>query len=223
MQGLPAVLLVAGLAAAVLGLPLGLYALLTRDQRRTTREIRLAAAGRGWRYRQRRWQGNPTAFRIDGQTQGGLPWVLTSGSSGGYDRGWSNVLSLRFPTLGGEADFSVEPRDLPQPAILKDATGFEREAREFPSDLPDFDAAYKVLASPGRISRPPVDDGLAARMVHWPPEAIAPHSILAWRGPFSMHLQFRLPAPPNWTTVANAVEIGEALAGRVPAANPIRK
>src|SRR5207245_6442073 len=66
---------------------------------------------RGWRYRLLRWQGNPTAFRIDGRTRTGVAWILTSGNTRGYDRGWVVGLNLRFPTLGGEADLTVQPRD----------------------------------------------------------------------------------------------------------------
>jgi len=58
-------------------------------------------AERGWRYCLRRWQANPTAFRIDGRTQSGLGWILISGNSGGYDRGWSVRLGLRFPAWAG--------------------------------------------------------------------------------------------------------------------------
>src|SRR5260370_41808954 len=88
--------------AIVLGLPVGLYALLTRGRRRAMREIRRGAEAQGWRYRLRHWQGNPTAFRIDGKTHSGLSWVMTSGSTRGYDKGWSTVLRLRVPILGGE-------------------------------------------------------------------------------------------------------------------------
>ena len=77
MKSIPPLVLIAGLCAIVLGLPFGLYALLTRRQRRTTRQIRNAASRHGWTYRRRRWQGNPTAFRIDGQTESGLAWTLS--------------------------------------------------------------------------------------------------------------------------------------------------
>jgi hypothetical protein len=77
------------------------------------REIRAGASDRGWRYRLRRWQGNPTAFRIDGRTQSGLDWVLTSGNTLGYDRGWSVETALRIPVLGGTVDLAILPRDSP--------------------------------------------------------------------------------------------------------------
>ena len=50
-----------------------LYALTTRERRRTMREIREAVSKEGWRFRLRGWQGNPTAFRIDGASPEGSP------------------------------------------------------------------------------------------------------------------------------------------------------
>src|SRR5258708_18390582 len=103
-------LIVAVAFAITIGLPVGLYVLLTRGRRRAMREIRQGAEGQGWRYRLRHWQGNPTAFRIDGRTHSGLSWVMTSGSTRGYDKGWNTVLRLRVPILGGEVDLAVLPR-----------------------------------------------------------------------------------------------------------------
>lgn len=113
MNTFPPLMIVIGFFVVFLGLFFffGLYALLTRGQRRTMREIRRAAAERGWRYRLRHWQGNPTAFRIDGSTPSGLTWTMKSSSTRGYDRGWSATLVLRFPTLGGEMDFALLPRE----------------------------------------------------------------------------------------------------------------
>jgi hypothetical protein len=73
MNQLPHWEILAVMAAVVPGLPIGLYILLTRKQRATTREIRRAAAEHGWRYRVRHWQGNPAAFRIDGRSRSGRP------------------------------------------------------------------------------------------------------------------------------------------------------
>jgi hypothetical protein len=240
MKSIPPVLIVAGLFAIVLGLPFCLYALLTRGQRRTTREIRKAAAARGWRYRRRRWQGNPTAFRIDGQTESGLPWVLTSGTSSGYDRGWSARMVLRFPTLEGETDIAVLPhtgngqdRNLTGSAIpaaaearlatwsgtLAGAVAFLRDSQEAPSGLSSFDAAYEVLLLP-RIPRSPIDAALAARILAWPAEAVTPHSVLAWRDLYAFEFQVRLPAPPNWATVAYFPDLADDWVARLPA--PVR-
>jgi len=206
---LTALAIVAGLAAVVLGLPFGMYALLTREQRRTTRAIRAAAEERGWRYRRRRWQGNPTAFRIDGQTRGALTWILTSGSTSGYDRGWSVRLNLRFPTLGGEADVAFQPRD-------NDGHGSAQTAVEIPTGCPAFDAAYRVLALPGQMHQLPIDAALAERILHWPAAAITPHSVVAWRDSFGLQLQARLPGPPNWETVSYFLALAEDFTARVP-------
>jgi hypothetical protein len=236
MKSLPPLLIATGFFLIFLGMTAGLYLILTRGQRRTMREIRKSAAGLGWRYRLSRWQGNPTAFRIDGQTGSGLTWILSSGNGSDNNRGWTVVLALRFPTLGGEPDFAVMPLDreghgLPRgqavPAGIESriavfsgaAAGdiaFLRDAREWPSGSAGFDAGYQVLAIPRRIVQPPVDPEFAARILQWPPDAVAPHSVLAWRDPFALHLRFRLPGPPNWSTVAYAAKLGEDLTARVP-------
>jgi hypothetical protein len=236
MKSFPPLLIVAGLLAIVLGLPIGFYLLLTRGQRRTTREIRKSASRLGWKYRLRRWQGNPTAFRIDGQTSNALTWILTSSTASDYARGWTVLLALRFPTLGGESDFAIMPRDdegrsLPRgpaiPAGIESGIAvfsgaaardiaFLRDARQHPSGLAAFDTAYQVLATPERLVPPPVDPELAARLLRWPADAVAPHSVLAWRDPFALHLQVRLPGPPNWATVAYTAQLGADLAARVP-------
>src|SRR6267154_342061 len=67
----PPLALVVGFAI-VLGFPIGLYVLLTRGRRRAMREIRQGAEERGWRFKLRHWQGNPTAFGIAGATGSGL-------------------------------------------------------------------------------------------------------------------------------------------------------
>lgn len=201
-------LVAAGFLAIVLALPAALYLWLTRAQRRGMREIRQAAAAQGWTFRIARWQGNPTAFRIDGRTRAGEPWILTSGNTSGYDRGWSVQMRLRFPSLGGESDFAVAPR-------ADGAHQFVPDGREMPSGMAAFDAAYHVSAA-GRISRPPIDSALAARLLAWPAGAIAPHSLLAWRDRFALRVEFRLPAPPNWAAVAYAVSAAEDLVARLP-------
>jgi hypothetical protein len=238
MKSIPPLVIAAGLFAFVLGLAFGLYALLTRGQRRTMREIRAGASERGWRYRLRRWESNPTAFRIDGRTRAGLSWILTSGNTRGYDRGWVVGLNLRFPTLGGDADLAVRPRDdkgkgaaplgpgMPPglesrvaawSGTLASIIGLYRDAQEVPSGLPAFDAAYQVLVLPRQFRRPPLDPGLAERFLHWPPDAIAPHSVRAWRDPFGFKLQARLPATPNWATVSYFLTLAEDFCSRLPA------
>jgi hypothetical protein len=238
MNMFPPIVIVIGFFAVFLNLFFGLYALLTRRQRRTMREIRRAACERGWRYRLRRWQGNPTAFRIDGQTRSGLPWTMKSSSTRGYDRGWSASLVLRFPTLGGEMDFAVLPRESEDagsklaagdvsPGIQErvrsvsgaaaDAVPMLREARDFPSGVAGFDAAYQVLALPQKVAHSPVEPALAQRIMDWPGDAIRPHSVLAWRDPFGLVFEARLPAPANWATVSYALSLGEELCDRLPA------
>jgi hypothetical protein len=167
-----------------------------------------------------------------------LNWILTSENTSGYDRGWSVRLGLRIPALGGEVDFAVLPRDsdgcdsalagcaLP-PGVenrvaalsgaVAGAIGFFRDAREFPSGLPAFDAAYQALALPRHISQPPVDPALAGRILSWPTDAIAPHSVLAWRDPFGFHIHARLPATPNQATITYFVALAEDFCARIPA------
>ena len=230
--------IVVGFFVVFLSLFFGLYALLTKGQRRTMREIRRAAAERGWRYRLRHWQGNPTAFRIDGSTPSGLTWTMKSSSTRGYDRGWLATLVLRFPMLGGEMDFAVLPREPGDSGAellahgvsqgsqqrvtsfsgaAADVVAFLRDAQDLPSGVAAFDAAYQVLALPQRVRQAPVEPALAKRMMDWPGDSIRPHSLLAWRDPFGLVLEARLPAPANWATVSYVLALGEDLCGRLPA------
>lgn len=236
MQPLPPLAIVIAAFAVFLGLLFGLYALLTRPRRRVMGEIRAGAAARGWRYRLRRWQGDPTSFRIDGQTQNGLPWILKSTGTTGYDRGWSVRLGLQFPTLAGQADVSISPRDaggggpahagadvLSADAVAKfsevaaETIGILQAGRQLPSGLPAFDQAYQVLGLAQPFTGPPVDAAVAQHMLHWPAGAISPHSLLMWRDPTALHFQARLPAPPNWATVSYFLVLAEELCRRLPA------
>lgn len=234
MSSIPHLAIVAVAALISLGVPLGLYALLTRGQRRTTRAIRVAAREHGWKYRQRPAQGDPTAFRIDGSTGNGLSWIMTSQQTAGNDQGWTERLDLRFPSLGGEQDFAIEPREAhtcalgpsapesvesrvaPFSDVLAGEIGFYRQAREIASGLPAFDAAYRILVLPDRIGRSPVDSTLAERMLNSPADAVRPHSVLSWRSAYGLRLQARLPGPPNWSSVAWLLSLGEEMATRVP-------
>ena len=205
------------------------------------RQIRAAASDRGWQYRLRHWQGNPTAFRIDGRTQSGLAWVLTSGNTQGYDRGWSVETKLRIPVLGGEVDLAMLPRgatgsgSATKPANLQavppavearvaafsgtaaSAIRFFQESTEAPSGDANFDSAYRVLTLSPNASHSLVDAELAKHMLHWPADAMTPHSLLAWRDPFGFHLLARLPGPPNWPTVSYFTSLAEEFSARVPA------
>ena len=225
------------MALVVLGLPLGLYVLFTRGRRRSMREIRTGAEGRGWKFRMRRWAGNPTSFRIEGRTPGGLDWILKTIGAGTetYSPGWNAELDLLFPMLAGKVDFAMFPREasdrrsvllaagLPpgtqaRVASLSPALGsaleFFRDAAEVPTGLPEFDASYRVLAQSPQF-RQALDNDLVGRVLHWPQDAIAPLAVLAWRDPFGLHLKIRLPAPANWPTVTHAVAVAEQFASRI--------
>jgi hypothetical protein len=245
MKGFPAIFLVAAMLAVVLGLPLGLYALLTRGRRRTMHEIRMSARGQGWQFRHR-WilRGDPAEFDIRGRTQGGLQWIMTSRGTSGYDRGWSVRLKLRFPSLGGQVDFAILPREggtsgsggstrfAAKPTLeaqtklakfsgtLARGAAFLRDAQELPSGLPAFDEAYEVLAIEKLIHQPLVDVSFARRFLEWPTDAVQPHSLIAWRGPFGLDVEVRLPGAPNWATVFYLVTLAEDFTTRVPAATP---
>jgi hypothetical protein len=111
----------------------------------------------------------------------------------------------------------VENRVAAVSGAAASAIGFFRDAREFPSGLPAFDAAYQALALPRHISQPPVDPALAGRILSWPADAIAPHSVLAWRDPFGFHIHARLPSTPNQATVTYFVALAEDFCARIPA------
>lgn len=238
MTGLPALALVAALAAVVLGLPLALYALLTRGRRQTMREIRIAASGEGWQFHRSFWRGDPTEFEIHGRTHSGVPWVMVCRGTSGYDRGWTVRLALRFPTLGGTTDLAILPREhgpgdiralaseaTPEATariakfsgIAADAVEFLKDAPESTSGFAAFDSVYRVTAKTDRFRMPLVDADLAKRMLDWPSEAVKAHSVLVWRDPFGLHFQARLPGPPNWLTVSYFHDLAERLIARVPA------
>lgn len=234
MKLFPPIAIVVTAFVLFLGVFFGLYAWLTKARRRLMREIRAGAAARGWQYRLRRWQGDPTSFCINGQTDNGLIWVLKSTGTRGYDRGWCVRMGLKFPTLAGKADLSILPRD-PGPtdfgsdvqhALAGQVAKFSKVAaetiglwqgRELPSGVFAFDKAYQTVALPERFPQSPVDAALAERILHWPENTITPHSLLVWRDHSGLHLQARLPAPPTWTTVRYFVSLAEDLCLRLPA------
>src|SRR4029077_4248006 len=79
---------------------------------------------------------------------------------------------------------------------------FFQHAQELPTGLSTFDSAYRVLVLTKQFGNPPVDAALAERILHWPPDTIAPHSVLAWRDAFGFCVDARLPGPANWNTVS---------------------
>lgn len=232
MNAVPHIVIVAALFLIVVGVPLGLYALLTRGQRRTICAIRAGASQQGWTYRRRRWIGDPTAFQITAPA-----WIMKSGPAGAYDRGWTVRLGITFPALAGKPDFAIAPREpgskslsslassMPSNVeariagfseVLAGEAEFYREAQEIHTGVPAFDAAYLLLAL-GRLRESPITPALAQRMLGWPADAVQPHSMLAWRDPYGLHLQARLPGPPNWHSVSYVVSLGEELASHLPA------
>jgi hypothetical protein len=242
MGSVPHVVIAAGMFAIVLGGPISLYAVLTRKQRAVTREIRRGAREHGWHYSRRRWQGNPTAFRIDGQSGSGQRWVMTSGNSGGYDRGWSVTLNIRFPGSGGPTDFAILPRDSHDQSPMTAVYDFEPEvlekiarmsgtaagaidflatAIEQATGVKNFDQAYRVSVVPSSDKKPIVDAAFAGRILTWPVDAVAPHSILAWRDIVGMHFRARLPGAPNRATVEYALSLAEELVSRLPPGSPV--
>ncbi len=221
----PGHLLVLAIPVVVLGLPIGLYALLTRGRRRVMREIRMGAADRGWRYRRQRWQGNPSAFRIDGQTASGQNWIVTCGNTETSNRGWVVQLVLRFPSLGGVTDLAIWTREGEFSGRFAGldaaAMGFAGTPREVPSGHADFDAAYRILVRPDRAERIGIDAALAGRLLRWPAPAMTPHSMLAWRNRYAFEIQARLRENPDWATVSCFIALGSDLTvGLPPPENP---
>jgi hypothetical protein len=245
-QPFPPLVILAVMLVFVLGLPIGLYALLTSARRRSMREIRLRAREQGWKFRLRRWAGDPTAFRIDGSTHNGLNWVLKTIGAGTetYSPGWNAELHVLFPSLAGKTDFAILPREAnnrPGGPLVKSslksgipvadqarvsafspafggAVEFFHEAAELSCGLPAFDAAYQILAVPQKFQQP-VDAELAARVLSWPEDSIVPKSVLIWRDPFGFHFKVRLPAPANWPTVSYSLSLAEQFALRLPASS----
>jgi hypothetical protein len=227
---------IAVMVAVVLGLPAGLYWLLTRKRRASIQEIRRGAAERGWKFRMRHWTGNPTAFWIEGRSRSGLHVVMKSGAASGYDPGWDATLSLRFSELAGEPDVAILPRRMAHDSGVKlrgisaelqakvDAfSGLAsgvirllREGKERPSGFAEFDKTYQVL-SLGVSWQPLVDAKLAEKMMAWPVGAVKVHAMLLWRDAFGFHVETRLPAAANWATICYVVGVAEDLCARLPA------
>lgn len=209
------------------------YRLLTFGQRRNMREIRDAALARGWQFDMRRWQGNPTSFRITGHSSSGIPWIMTHGQNSDDSNRWAGVLGVRFPSLAGQTDFAIIPRDpaddrhlstlasgvipglraITRSSIGASAVSFVRTAQERPTGLAEFDGRYRVLSTFTALLP---DAALAARILNWPAGAVIPHSCLVWRDPIAFRLQARLPGPPSWTTVEHLLSIAGALTDRLP-------
>jgi len=130
---------------------------------------------------------------------------MTTENASDTERRWAVDLRLRFPTLGGEPDLTIQPRACEDPGPLP------ADAREQPAGHPAFDAAYRV------IGRPLIDSGFAERLLHWPADAVQPRSLLAWRDHDAFQFHAGLAAPPNWATVSHLAALAEDLTARLPA------
>jgi len=208
-----------GVFAVLVAVFIAAYLLARSRWRREAGEIQRKAGEQGWAYDDKGWAGRPTAFRLGGQTAGGLPWILDSlplVTSRGD--GWAHTVLLHVPSLGGEVDWAVLPRQRPMnlltgiaqrgrpagmaalalfSALAASVNRFFREAHEVPSGLEAFDKAYRVLVRVPRPGRPAVGGQLAEAFVLWPAGAMAPHSVSVWRDFLGLHLQARLFSPPT--------------------------
>ena len=224
-------------AVGIFALMTMLYVWLTADRRRAMHEIRQQVEMRGWRFRTRHWMGNPTAFRIEGRSAAGWAWVAKTESAGESQQGWTEKLTINVPELAGAFDFVLIPRGPRDPdlagivqgvspavkdriagwsGLTADAMRWAEECADAPTGWPDFDAAYKVMIKPGHGS--PLNGAMAQRMQQWPPSAVRAKQVLAWRGPYGLHFEARLPSPANWGTVEHATALADELAGRLPPA-----
>jgi hypothetical protein len=228
---------IATLALIVFALPAGIALLAVLVRRRpSVDDISDAASARGWRFQRRpNWSGGRTAFEIEGSTHDGTAWVLDSFNVG-INRNWTVGLKLRFPGLAGGWDFAVLPRErrrqgsefgepvdnaAAQLASLRttvaEGLDFLARAHEMPVGVPAFDAVYKVLVSgDGTPDIPRIGSALAERFIEWPPPAITPRSMAAWRDRFGFHVEARLWGTPNWPTVSHLLALAEDLRSRLP-------
>ena len=227
---------IAMLALFVFALPVGVALLAVLVRRRpSVDDIRDAASARGWRFRRRpNWSGGRTAFELEGSTRDGTAWILDAFNVG-INRNWTVGLKLRFPSLAGEWDFAVLLRErrrqgpeFGEPVSYGDAASlvttaaegveFLAHAHEMPVvGVPAFDTVYKVLVREDRTSNiPPIGPALAERFIAWPPPAITPRLIVAWRDRFGFHVDARLWGTPNWPTVSHLLALGEDLRSRLP-------
>jgi hypothetical protein len=206
-------LFAAGMFALALTAQIVFYVYSTRERRRLLREIQLSVDKHMCRFSTTEQRGDPTAFRIDGETFSQLPWSVSSHSAVGKGPGWSYLMELTFSSLGGMLDMAVLPRD--RDAISGKTAFCPSQAREFPSGLPDFDNRYEVLSANPQ-SAPPLSPALARRFVSWPGNAVAPQSVLAWRDPAGCHVRLHLPKMANWATIEYLLLLGEDFCARLP-------
>lgn len=202
-----------GLLVIAAGISAGIYVLMGRERVRLLQEIRKSADDHSWNFSLKRGYRDPAAFRIQGETFSGLPWSLRTGGSD-KDPRHALRLELTFPTLQGESDLVVLPRDANWEFGV--STPSVPGAREFPSGLADFDAAYKVLAASRQVSGPPLTPALAERFVKWPKNTVAPNPVLAWRDESGFHVEAHLSRMSNWATIAYLLDLGEDMCAQLP-------
>ena len=207
-------LLAVGVFAVALTAQIILHIFMTRERRRLLREIQRSVDKHMCRFSAHQRRGDPTVFRIDGETFSQLPWNLQSHGAVGKGPGWSYLMELTFSSLGGMLDMAVLPRDRKSVSGKTDLC--PSQAREFPSGLPDFDTVYEVLAATPQLTASPLSSGLAKRFVTWPGDTIAPQSVLAWRDPAGCHLRVHLPKMPNWSTIEYLLMLGEDFCASLP-------
>ena len=201
------------LFAVASGLTVLLYALLVRDRRRLLSEIQTSASEHSWSFTVQRGSYNPAAFGIRGETFSGLPWSLKTLETSPDQRSELR-LELTFPTLGGEFDLAVLPRD---PGFGRARTEpREVEVREIPLGLPDFDAVFKVLVMERQVRSQPLNPAVAGRFLKWPTNTVAPHSMAAWRDPDGCHVEAHLSAMANWATIEYLLTLGEDFCAGLP-------
>jgi hypothetical protein len=207
-------LLAVGVFAVALTAQIVLHIFMTRDRRRMLREIQLSVDQHMCRFSTQQRRGDPTVFRIDGETFSQLPWNLQSHGAVGKGPGWFYLMELTFSSLGGMLDMAVLPRDRKSVSVRTDLC--PSQAREIPSGLPDFDTVYEVLAATTQLSASPLSESLAKRFVNWPGDTVAPRSLLAWRDPAGCHLRVHLPKLPNWSTIEYMLMLGEDFCASLP-------
>jgi hypothetical protein len=206
--------LAVGVFAVALTAQIVLHIFMTRERRRLLREIQRSVDQHMCRFSAQQRRGDPTVFRIDGETFSQLPWSLQSHGAVGKGRGWSYLMELTFSSLGGMLDMAVLPRD--HKAVTGKTDLCPSQAREFPSGLADFDTVYEVLSATPQLSASPLSTGLAKRFLKWPGDTVAPQSFLAWRDPAGCHLRVHLPKMPNWSTIEYMLMLGEDFCASLP-------
>jgi hypothetical protein len=203
------------LFAVVVVLSIGLFVFLARQRLRSLQEIQSSADNHSATFSVEQECCDRATFDLKGKTLNGVPWKLSTGTPGDHS-GCALRLDLTFPTLGGDSDLVVVPRDERWESVLTIPTLLD--AIEFPSGAADFDASYKVLVAPRQLPTQPLNPALAKRFVKWPKNAVAPNPMAAWRDQSGFHVEAHL-SKMNWATVEHLLILGEGISERLPAAS----